>query len=435
MNILIVNTFHYNRGGDCVYTFELSHLLQKMGSHKVIDFAMRHPLNVSSEYSKFFVPEIDLPEELAKGGLRAGTRVFKRTIYSNVAKQKLSQLLNKYPVDIAHIQNIHRHITPSIFHTLKARNIPIVWTLHDYFLLCPNSTFFSKDGICEVCKGGRFYNVVFKKCRKDSYAASFMVMLEEYVHRVLGLLKLVDFFIAPSKFLKNKMVEYGFPSDKVIHIPNFIDTREVEKWRSGEVENKNSTSYVLYSGRLSYEKGLKTLIRAVSLCDSVNLWIAGDGPLKVELEELVKRKVKDRIKFLGHVDRDKIQKFISNALFIVLPSEWYENSPYSVLEAFAMGKPVVGSRIGGIPELVKDGETGLLFELGNADDLAEKIEWMIAHAKERQKMGQRARAMVEKEYNPEVHYERLMEMYGKVITKHGKTIFKNQTGFYKKMIH
>jgi len=415
MKILMVNTFHYYRGGDCVYTLGLSYLLQQMYGHKVINFAMKHPFNVPCEYSEFFVPEIDLPKELAQGGLRSGIRVLTRAIYSSKSKEKLRQLLDKYPVDIAHIQNIHGHITPSIFHTLRARNIVIVWTLHDYFLLCPNSTFFSKDKMCEACKGGRFYNAVFKKCRKDSYAASIVVMLEEYIHRLLGLLSLVDFFIAPSNFLRNKMIEYHFPSDKVIHIPNFIDTKNTKL-------SLNNNDYILYSGRLSYEKGLKTLIKALSLCNSVKLLIAGEGPLKVELETMAKNIAPKKGEFLGYLNGERLQKIIDGAMFIVVPSEWYENFPYSILEAFTLGKPVIGSEIGGIPELVRDGETGLLFEPGSAGDLAEKIQWMIDHPKERQEMGRRARELVEKKCNPELHYEHLMGVYRMALRKHGKDI-------------
>lgn len=415
MKILLVNSFHYYRGGDCVYTFGLSNLLQKMGGHKVVHFAMKHPLNLPSKYSEFFVPEIDLLEELKKNRIKSGIKVLKKVIYSNVSKRKLNELLDRYPVDVAHIQNIHGHITPSIFHTLRARNIPIVWTLHDYFLLCPNSSFFSKDRVCGACKGRRFYNVVLRKCRKNSFAASLIVMLEEYIHRLLGLLKIVDYFIAPSQFMRSKMIEYGFPSDKVIHIPNFIDTKNVKL-------SLNNNGYILYSGRLSYEKGLKTLIKAVSLCNSAKLLVAGDGPLKVELERMAEMTAEDKIKFLGYLGRNKIQKFIVSASSVALPSEWYENFPYSILEAFASAKPVIGSRIGGIPELIKDGETGLLFEPSNVEDLANKIQWMIYHPRERQEMGQRARELVEKEYNPELHYKRLMGVYELAFRKHGKNI-------------
>lgn len=410
----MANTFHYYRGGDCVYTFSLSNLLEQMG-HKVVHFAMKHPLNLPSQYSEFFVPEIDFPKELAHNGLRSGIRVLSRFIYSNIAKRKLSQLLDKYPVHIAHIQNIHGCITPSIFEVLKARHIPIVWTLHDYKILCPNITFFSKGKICEACGGNRFYNVVLRKCRKDSYLASLLVILEACIHRLLGLLKLIDFFIAPSQFLRNKLIEYGFPSDKIVHIPNFIDIKDVII-----SHRNNENEYVLYVGRLSSEKGLTTLIRAISLCDSVGLFIAGDGPLGPELRKMAEDIAPSKIKFLGYVDRDKIQELIVGASFVVLPSEWYENFPYSILESFAFGKPAIGSRIGGIPELIRDEETGLLFEPGNADDLAEKIQWMIDHPKQRQEMGQRARELVEKECNPELHYERLMAVYRMALKKHGR---------------
>jgi len=413
MKILLVNSFHYYRAGACVYAFTVTELLKKMGSHKVINFSMKHPLNLPCEYSEFFVPEIDLPKELAQGGLRSGIRVLTRAIYSSKSKQTLSQLLDKYPVDIAHIQNIHRHITPSIFHVLSARNVPIVWTLHDYFLLCPNTTFFSKDRVCESCKGARFYNVVIEKCRKSSFAASLVVMLEEYIHRLLGLLKIVDFFIAPSQFLRNKMIEYGFPSDKVIHIPYLIAVKNT---------NVCNNRYVLYSGRLSYEKGLKTLIKAISLCESVKLLIVGDGPLKVELETRANNIAPRKVEFLGYLNRERLQEKIDDAMFIVTPSEWYENLPYSILEAFASAKPVIGSRIGGIPELVKDGKTGLFFEPGNTHDLAEKIRWMIEHPKERRQMGRKARELVEKEFNPELHYEHLMAVYRMALGKHGKDI-------------
>jgi len=262
-----------------------------------------------------------------------------------------------------------------------------------------------------MCEGKKFYKAVINKCRKKSLAASIVVMLEEHVDRLLGLLEMVNFFIAPSHFLRDKMIQYGFPPDKVIHIPNFIGTKSIRP-------SLNNDGYILYSGRLSHEKGLITLVRAISLCDSVRLLIVGDGPLRKELEATVEMTAKEKIEFLGHVDREKVWKIVAGALFVVMPSEWYENFPYSILEAFASAKAVIGSRTGGIPQLVRVGETGLLFEPGNADDLAEKIQWMVKHSKERQEMGRRARELVEKEYNPELHYKRLMEVYRAALKKY-----------------
>ena len=413
MKILVANTFHYYRGGDCVYALSLSELLQEIGDNRVVNFAMKHPLNLHSSYSEFFVPEIDLIGEMAKNRIASGFNILKRTIYSVESKTKLKDLLEKYPVDIVHINNIHRHITPSIFHILKARNIPIIWTLHDYFLLCPNTTFYSNNKVCEKCKGYKFYNVLLNKCRQKSYAASFVVMLEEYIHRSLGLLGIPDFFIAPSNFLREKMIEYGFPSRKVINIPYFIRSEKLKV----SLDNKG---YILYSGRLSYEKGIESLIKAVSLCEGVKLLIAGDGPMRSKLEKLSRSLISDpgKVKFLGYLNRKKIEKVIRGAMFVVVPSQWYENFPYSILEAFALGKAVVGSKIGGIPELVKDNVTGLLFEPGDAVELADKISWLFNNPIKLKNMGLEARKLIEKNCNPEVHYKNLLKVYNTALEKH-----------------
>ncbi|MBA7515425.1 D-inositol-3-phosphate glycosyltransferase [subsurface metagenome] len=419
MKILMANSFHYYRGGDCIYTFQVTGLLQQMGDHKVVNFAMKHPLNLPCKYSEFFVPQIDFPKELAHRRLQSGIRVLTRFIYSNVAMRNLSRLLDKYPVDIAHIQNIHGCITPSIFEVLKARNIPIVWTLHDYKLLCPNIAFFSKGEICEACKSNKFYSAVLRKCRKDSCLASFLVMIEAYIHRLLGLLKLVDFFITPSQFMRKKMIEYGFSPERVVHIPHFIDVKHFSPSLS-----TYSNDYIVYVGRLSYEKGITTLIKSVLDLNSIKLLIVGDGPMRSVLEKQVGvDDQKNRIKFLGAFsNRNKLKNIIYGAAFVVFPSECYETFGLAIVEGHALGKPVIGANIGCIPELVKDGETGLLFEPGNADDLAEKIQWMVENPKERQAMGLRARELVEKECNPELHYKRLIAVYETALRKHGKGI-------------
>ncbi|MBN2542202.1 glycosyltransferase family 4 protein [bacterium] len=415
MNILLVNTFHYNRGGDCVYNFKLAELLRKMGNHNIIHFAMHHSHNFRSVYEKYFVPEIDFLDELKKGGIASGLKVVKRAIYSKISKKKLTELLDQYPVDIAHIQNIRGHITPSIFHILRKRGIPIIWTQHDYFLMCPNSSFYTHGEVCEACVPKKFYKVCIRKCRKDSLKASIVVMLEDYAYRFLGLLKLVDTFIAPSTFLRTKMIDSGFPSDKIVHLPNFIDTDE-------NITLQDSGNYLLYVGRLSYEKGIKTLIEAVSSKLNIKLLVAGDGPIRKELEDFKCEMSANNVEFLGYVNQEKIPGLIKSSEFAVVPSEWYENFPYSILEAFAYGKPVVGSNIGGITELVKDGDTGLLFEPGNTEDLEKKILWMLEHREESKAMGVRARQLIEEEYNPEKHYRALMKIYEKALEKHGKSL-------------
>ncbi len=415
--ILIVNSFHYLRGGDCKYTFTLSALLRNKG-HRVVHFAMNHPLNFESEYSKYFVPEIDLAGELKKGGTVSGLKVLKRAIYSNISKKKLSSLLNNYTVDIAHIQNIHGHITPSIFHILKKKHIPIIWTLHDYFLLCPNSTFYAKNKVCEACKGNRFYNVVLNRCRKNSLGASIVVMLEEYIHRLMGFLKFVDYFITPSIFFKYKLIEYGFEASKVINIPHFIDNT----FSDTATENDCEEDYIVYIGRLSYEKGLLTLLKAISIVNSVKLYLVGDGPMRDAIEQYVRRNnLSNKILLLGYIgDVDRLKEIIRKALFLVFPSECYETFGLSVVESYVLGKPVIGSKIGAIKEVVRDGETGILFESGNAHDLADKIRWLLNHPEKRNEMGKRAKGLVRNEYNAELHYERIMRVYRSALKRCGK---------------
>lgn len=413
LKILMINSFYYHRGGDCTYTFALSDLLQQKGHHRIIYFSMKHPLNLQSPYSEYFVPEIDLLVELKKNKFKSGIKVLKRAIYSNISKRNIKRLIEKYQPDIAHVHNIHGHITPSIFHILKAKNIPIVWTLHDSFLLCPNSHFFTRNEICERCKAGKFFYVVIKRCRKDSFAASFIVMLEEYVYRLLGLLKLVDYFIAPSEFLKNKLIEFNFFPEKIINIPNFIDTKNIN------VTSKRD-DYILYSGRLSFEKGLDTLIDAVSLCNSTKLLIAGAGPLKNELKKRALLKAPGKIEFLGHLEKNELMKVISGSMFVVVPSKCHENFPYTVLEAFATGKSVVGSRVGGIPELVEDYQTGLLFSPGNVNELADRIQWLLNNSDKAEEMGEKAKDLVEKMYNPYLHYKQVLKVYKMALVKHNR---------------
>ncbi len=228
-------------------------------------------------------------------------------------------------------------------------------------------------------------------------------------HKVLGIYDNVDIFISPSQFLKDKLEELGFEK-KIVHIPNFIDTK---RFKPIEVEECNENS-IVYFGRLSSEKGLMTLLEAVKILNlesDIMVNIIGDGAIKGELEEKAKTESMDNVRFLGYMKGEKLYNEIRKSQIVVIPSEWYENNPISVLEAFALEKPVIGSRIGGIPELVKDGETGYTFEPGNAEDLSEKIKTLLSDDSLRIEMGQNARRFVEIELNPEKHYQKLMKIY------------------------
>lgn len=409
MNILLINTFHYNRGGDSIYNFNLASLLEK-NNHRVIHFAMKHKINFKSEFEKYFVPEIDYFEMLKKRKFFSGLKSIKRSIWYNKSQTNLRMLLKEYKVDIAHLQNIRGHITTSILPVLKEYEIPVVWTLHDFFLLCPNSSFYSKNIICEKCRGGKYYNVLLNKCRKDSYLASLLVMFEEYFIHNSGVLNLVDKFICPSEFMHKKFIEQGFPENKMVRIPNFAEKFEFSDFKY--------PSNFLYVGRLSFEKGVKTLLLAFSLLKcKANLDIVGDGPLRNECEEICKNLNLSNVRFYGMLKREQVFERIKNCFAVIVPSECYENFPFSAIEAFAFGKPIIGSDLGSLPELIKQGERGLLFKHNNFEDLALKIDYLYRNPGLAKKMGEKAFEYVKNELNSEIHYQKIIDLYNSLMNK------------------
>lgn len=363
MKMLIIQTYHYNRGGDATYGFSLANFLSKNG-HQVNFFGMKHPLNLPCEDEKYFVDYIDFREANANKNIINGIKVLGRSIYSTHVRKKFKLILNDIKPDIIHIQNLHGHITPSILFEAKKQNIPVVMTFHDYKFICPNTTFISNGEICEACKNGRFYNCVIKKCKKDSFPASFLATSEAYIHRLLRINELIDVFIAPSNFLKNKFVEFGFDKNKITHINYFLPDKYFNN-------KKIRGDYALFVGRLAQEKGLTTLLNTFSKMN-FKLKIAGDGPLSENVKDYARRF--NNITYLGFLDGSKILENIDNSNFLILPSEWYENLPYTIIEAFARGKPVVASNLGGMTELVgSDEKRGFLFEVGDTVSLEEKV--------------------------------------------------------------
>ncbi len=411
MKILLVNNFYYNRGGDCTYLFSLKGLLERNG-HKVIVFSMNHPQNYDNEYSQYFVSYINYDEEVKNVSISSAVRVLNRTIYSFEAKHKIEELIKEERPDIVHLQNIHHHITPSIFYMFHKYNIPIVWTLHDYTIICPNTSFIFNGRICEKCKKTKYYWPSIIRCKKNSFGASTMAAFETIIHRLIRINDLVDVFITPSDFLHKKFIEYGIPSKKLVRLNHFTNL-------NNKCKRNASEDYYLYVGRIAEEKGVKTLIDAALKVNSSKLKIAGSGSLSNELISYVKQKDKNKIvEFLGHKSQEELVKLYNNCKFIVVPSEWYEISGLIILEAFACGKPVIGSKIGGIPELIKDTERGLIFEPGNSDELSSAIKFLLNNPDIVEEMGENARAFINQEQASEKHYEKLMEIYNNVVSSH-----------------
>ncbi len=421
MDILHINKFHYYRDGASNVYLRTAHLLEEHG-HRPLFFSMNDFENtLPCDTGEYFLPYIDFSSRnisMAKKLQIAG-----RFLYSFEAKRKLSMMLDKYPVDIAHIHNIYHHFSPSILHVLKKRNIPMVMTLHDYKLFCASYSMLAGNRICEDCSERRYYNVIKRRCVKDSLVKSALSALEMYLHHnILNIYDNIDIFISPSIFLRNKLIEKGIKKE-IIYLPNFIDVTMFDGFTSGADDNgQDKENSIVYFGRISEEKGLWTLMNTARIISrkknmDIRFKLIGEGAFKKRLLEKVKTEGIGNVRFFDHMSGEVLYREVKKSMIVVLPSEWYENNPLTVIEAFTMSIPVIGSRIGGIPELVKDGVTGLTFEAGNSEDLAARIEYLMNNPDKIAEMGRNAKAYVKEELNSEKHYKKLMEIYGMAISK------------------
>ena len=404
MKILLINKFLYPQGGDSIMALETGKLLSKKG-HEVVFWGMNHPKNQYFPYQDYFISNIDYNKHLK---IFQKLKYSLKIIYSFEAKSKINIILKKLKPDIVHLNNFAHQISPSILDVFKKYQIPVVMTIHDYKLVCPAYIMLLNNKICERCKNGRYYYCFLNKCTKGSMPKSFVNTIEMYLHhKILKIYNNIDVFISPSKFLINKLKEMGFNGD-IVYLPNFVNSEEfIPQYQFYE-------KAVCYIGRLSSEKGLQTLIKAmVGL--NIQLKIIGDGPIKNILEARVKDLKLQNIRFLGFKSGNELKEEIARSMAVVLPSEWYENNPRSVLEAFALGKPVIGAKIGGIPELIKNYKTGLTFIPGNANDLSKKITFLSNNPKMIKVMGRNARKYVEDNYNSLIYYQKLIKIYKEAI--------------------
>jgi glycosyltransferase involved in cell wall biosynthesis len=407
LKILVCNKFYFRHGGQESYLLSLAEMQEKHG-HQVFPFSMKHERNVATEYQDFFVSNVET-ENLKGASLKTKLKTAARIVYSTEARKKISDLVRKIQPDVAHIHGIYHQISPSVLPVLKKNGIPTVMTVHDYKLACPNYRFYSNNRVCEKCRRTKYYQAVLNKCVKGSYAASLVCALEAYLHRLLKIYETnIDVFICPSKWLRQKMIEYGLPARKLLHVPNFVNPDDyAASWPGG--------NYIIYFGRIAPEKGLRTLIDAMKGIESTRLTIVGEGQVKSALEDYCRKERVSNCDFLGYRGGEELLNLVGNSQFAVLPSEWYENSPMSVLEAFACGKPVVGANIGGIPELIDDGVTGLIFEPGNAEELSQKLRVLLKAPSLIDGMGKNARRKVQEEYSAEKHYESIMGIYARLM--------------------
>lgn len=392
MRILLANKFYYRRGGDCVHTLDLEHLLKAHG-HEVAVFAMDYPENLESQWSKYFPSEVKFKPGM--GMIEALMRPFG----TREVRRKFNALLNDFHPDVVHLNNIHSQLSPVIAELAHGKGIKVVWTIHDYKLLCPRyDCLRNGETVCETCFTDK-HKVLEYKCMKHSKTASFLSYCEAVKWKRERLENCTDVFVCPSQFMRDKMKQGGFTSAKLHTLCNFID---VSKCVADDYTQRDD--YYCFIGRLSHEKGAKTLIEAANALSQHKLVVIGGGPLEDELKAMAGK----HIELVGFKLWNEIKRLVGKARFSVIPSEWYENNPISVIEAQCLGTPVLGARIGGIPELISE-VTGMTFESHNRADLRMKIETMFSRTFNNAEIA----VASQKCYNAERYYDEIIKVYKK----------------------
>lgn len=401
MKILLVNKFHWNKGGSEKYYFELGQLLKENG-HEVAYFSMNNEKNIKTGDKEYFVDEIDLNTGSKLKALDV--------IYSKSNYKKMIEAIDDFKPDIIHVNNFQRQLSASIIKAANDKKIPVVFTAHDVQAICPAITMMDNNkNICELCMKGKYMNCIKKSCNKGSKLKSIIGALEGYYYRNKKIYnKKIDYIITPSEFYRKKFIEDGTDSKHIEAIHNFIIADDYNvKTEIGD--------YALYLGRLSKEKGINNLIEAFSKCEKGKLYIAGDGPEKAYIEKFIKKyKLEERVLMLGFLNKEQVTEYVRKSRFVVVPSIWFENCPYSLLETLAVGKPVIGANIGGIPELVVNNENGFIYKYDDINDLADKMKKLFEDEKIVKDFSKKSKEL-SKQYDKDEYYLKIIKIYENII--------------------
>lgn len=389
MKILLAHTFFQQFGGQDSVVLSEREMLERRG-HQVIFYSRRN-------------------DEIKDFSLADKVRFLTDTVYSRRTARDLRFLVAANRPDLAYVHNIYPLISPSVYHVLHGMGIPVIQCVHDFRPLCSNGLFYTEGQCCERCKDGNYLHGVVHRCYRNSYLVSGLYAFTLGVNRFANMLEKISAFICLNEFYRSKFLEAGVPSTKLFVRPNSIDALPVMPGPLPE-----SRQYAVYFGRLSSEKGLLRLLQAFEQAAPARLKIAGTGPMEAEMRQYIRDKKLDNVELVGFLDGVEKARFLSGALFAVIPSEWHENFPVVALECFAAGKPILSSRMGGLPSIVSEGETGLLFTAGNAGEIAEKVRYLFSHPLDADRMGRRAREIVETKYSREQSYQDLLEIFQKV---------------------
>jgi len=407
MRILFCNKYNYPFSGTEAYLFEAMELLRSQG-HEVALFSMQDERGEPTNYDRHFVPHIDFkrPQGWMEKLKNAG-----HAIYSTQARRRLRGLLREFRPQVAHVRNIYHHLSPSILWELKRQEVPVLYHVNDFKLLCPSYNLVSQGEACERCKGGNFVQILRSNCYAGQGARA-LLAAEAYTHSWMGTYrKCVDLFLAPSEFVREKFVEHGWDRARFEVLPHFQEVnREPTVCRRRPLQ-------VLYFGRLSAEKGVADLLRAMRRLPRLQLVVAGSGPEEETLRALAAESDLINVRFTGRVSREEVTRLIQRSFVTVLPSHAYETLGKSILESYAEARPVIASDLGSRRELIENGRTGILYSVGDDSALADAI-WFLAENEDRAaEMGLAGWQKARDHYRREDHYRKLMQIYTRLSSR------------------
>ncbi|WP_294911256.1 glycosyltransferase [uncultured Eubacterium sp.] len=399
MRILLVNKFHYLRGGSEKYYFELAKLLKSHG-HTVAFFSMKNENNIKTGDREYFVDEIDMNTGSKFEALNV--------IYSKKNKVLMEKALEEFKPDIVHINNFQRQLSASIIDAVKEKNIPLIMTAHDLNSICPASIMLYNGEVCEDCITKGYTSCIKKKCIKNSMLKSVLGYIEKKYYDLHKIFCKVDCIISPSEFNKNQLLKGKLKCNDITVIHNFVNETKKTDYTLGDG--------AFYFGRLSREKGILNLVEAINNIPGARLIIAGDGPERENIQAYIKEhKLENRITLLGYLNQNDIRENIRKCRFVTVPSIWYENCPYSILETMEIGKPIIGSKIGGIPELIQDGINGFTYEHNDVTKLTNILMKLFGNDETVKQFSKNSKQIFIQNYSAEAYYNKLMTVYNKYI--------------------
>lgn len=385
MKILVIHNHYLERGGEDEVVAAEIELLKEHGHTVIVYEKSNKDIKKLPFFKKFFY-------------------VLKEMSFSKTVYEEVKEIIKKEKPDIAHVHNIFLRITPSAYLALREENVPIVQTLHNFKFVCLNGTLFNNGKICEKCKNKRFFNGVIRKCFRESFILS--CVMARILYKEDAFLRQIDSYIALSQFSMNKFIEFRLDKQRIFLKSNFLMTEP-----NIDIHDYD---YGVFVGRLVDYKGIRTLMEAYKMNPSCNLKIVGVGPLEQEVSRVAS--TYKNMEWLGRLDKDSVFEVIKNSSFLVFPSEWYEMMGVVMLESFVLRKPVLASNLGAVKEYVLNGVNGILFEAGNAKDLAAKVLYLMSHERERIEMGKNAYKIYRKRFDKEKNYQDLIGIYTKIIS-------------------